>query len=251
MKRFCFLLLGVALLLCVGCSRQLNDEGGYIYRNDIELGDFAFLFNEWEHEPGKTDKEIGLEIYNAFRRDAIKPEDIFDALGLPGSTTEDYGVISYTYLAGDGHSVITIKYIPEEDMADIDLSIDTMESEEDEENLLMIWSSGGRKIDPGKYKMQKIFDISIDKLEFIGETTTSEEVQQLIGAPHYYIKHGETSIESAPGNAFVYELIDGNIFKIIYFRQGYILRAWVEDKGGKEIKLIIDRGISSFYEEGQ
>lgn len=249
MKRLCLLFLCVVLILCVGCTKQWSEEKGYIYRHDIELGEFAFLFDEWAYEPGKTDKEIGLDIYNAFRRDAIKPEDVFDALGLPGATTEDYGVISYSYTIGNEYDYMEIKYIPDKDEIDLDMDICSIEDKQGEENLLLLWSAGDRTIDRGKYKIPKRFDISEDELSFIGKSTTSKEVQQSFGAPHYYIELRETNVEGVRGNAFVYELENGNVLKIIYFRQGYIIRAWMEDSNENEIKIYVDRDVSSFYED--
>jgi hypothetical protein len=250
MKRFIVLLLGFVLLVCSGCTKQWSEETGYIYRDDIEPGDFAFLFDEWVYEPGNTDNEIGLELYNALRRDTIKPDDIFAMLGLPAHTIENYGMISYTYLIGDEFDSIAIKYMPDTDeIFDIEFGLESIKNKEDEENLLRLLSMGDRTIDREKYKMHKRFDISEDELSFIDESATSREIQQELGAPHSYIELRETYIESAPGNAFVYELENGNVLKAIYFRQGAILRAWVEDNDGNEIKLLIDKDVASFYEE--
>ena len=246
MKRVCLLLMVFAFMLCVGCTKE---ETGYIYRHDIELVDLAFLFNEWEYDPDKTDKEIESDYYNAIRFETIKPEDIFNVLGLPWGTTEDYGVITYTYTIGDEYDSVMIKYIQSKDQIDFSFSIISIENEEDEENLLRLLAAGNRTIDSEECKMNIRLDICEDELSFIDENITSEELQRALGAPHYYIELRDTNIESMPGNAFVYELTSGNVLKIVYYRQGYIVKAWVEDKDGKQIEMYIDRDTNSFYDE--
>lgn len=249
MKRFCLLLLGVMLLLCSACSKQWSDEKGYIYRDDVQLKDFAFLFNKWDHEPGKTDKEIAGELFTALRRD-LKPDDIFAVLGIPDSITENFGRISYGYLIGDEYDSIAIIYDQDEDeIFDINFGVESIKSEEEIEDLLMIWSSGDRMTDPENYKMHKRFDIEENELSFINEDTTSSKIQQVLGAPHSYIEARDVNPESVEGNAFVYALTNGNAFKVIYFREGYILHAWVEDNDGNETKTYLDRDVTSFYEE--
>ena len=263
MKRLCLLLLVVALLICVGCVEpspevlpseepspeiQWSDEKGYIYRHDIEPGDFAFLFDEWDYEPGMSEDEYLKDFYYSFRRDTIKPEDIFDALGLPFSISDPFGVIDYTYIFGEGFDAFTIYYYPNKDEIDYHPSIDSVEGETDKDNLFMSWSLGAHITDTEKYKMYKRFDIREEELSFIDENTTSIGVQRAFGAPHYYIE-GYKPEKETNANAFVYDLKNGNVFKIIYYRDGYILWAWVEDKDGKEIKLLAKGDNRAFHED--
>lgn len=247
MKRVCLLLICVVLVFCIGCTKQWSEEKGHIYRYDIESGDIAFLLNEWEYDSSMTSKEVGMELLNAIKSD-MTPEDIFDALGLPMRTFQNYGLVNYGYALGDEHDLITIKYDPEKGVVDIHPEFYSIEDFADGKDILMHWSSGAEITDTEKYKMFKRFDINEKELSFINENTTSMDIQKKFGAPHHYIELRETYIESAPGNAFVYELENGSVFKVIYFRQGYILRAWVEDNGGKEEKVIIDRDIKDYYE---
>jgi hypothetical protein len=248
MKQFCLLLLGFVLLLCMGCTKQWSEETGYIFRDDIEPGDFAFLFNEWEFAPDKTDKENALELYNALKHD-LRPDDIFAVLGFPETIIENSGRINYGYLIGDEYDSITIIYNKDEnEIFDVKFGIESIETDEEVENLTMLLSKGGT-IEPEKYKMRKRFDIKEDDLSFISEDTTSRKIQQVLGAPHSYIEARDVNLESVSGNAFVYGLTNGDAFKVIYFRQGYILRAWVEDNDGNETKLYIDRDVTSFYEQ--
>ena len=49
MKRACILFLVAVLLSCAGCANYCSEEEGYIYRSDIEISDFAFLFDQLEY----------------------------------------------------------------------------------------------------------------------------------------------------------------------------------------------------------
>lgn len=242
MKRIYLLLLIVMLLFCVGCTKTDCADKGHIYRSDIEIDDFAFLFDDFEYEPGKT---TGIDLYKGFRSNTIKPKDIFNALGLPASTTDNFGVKEYTYLVGEQYDAVTVKYKPDEDIIDFDPSLNISE-----EYGVELLAKGDRTIDPNKYKMKKRFNISEEELSFIDESTSSDELQKVLGAPHYYIEAYDVNIEDVYANVFVYELENDNLFKVVYFRTAYIIRAWVEDSDGKQIKLLIDRDTSSYYEWG-
>lgn len=253
LKRGCGVFFVAVILCCIGCTVQEGDvekpiEEGYIYRNEITLGDFAFLFEEWNYESGKTDQQIGVELYDALKSDIIKPDDIFKELGLPQSTIDENGIMNYDYLIGDELDCITIKYIQSKDEIDLDFKLESIKSASEQENLIMLWVSGGRETDAQQYKMDKRFDISESELSYIDSNVTSKEIQQRLGAPHFTIGLRDAYIESAPGDIMVYSLASGNYLNLIYFRQGYILRCWIEDKEGEQLKLFIDRDISSFYE---
>lgn len=246
-KRISILLLVVTFLFCMGCAKtdpakKWSTEKGHIYRNDLELDDFAFLFDDCGYEPGVTS---GLDIYEGFRDKIFKPNDIFNALGLPGSTTGNFGVKEYRYVVGKQCDAITIEYSPFNDCLDFYPTF----SDISEEYFIEQLATGKKTIDPNQYKMNKRFDITDDELSFIGENTTSDEIQQALGAPHSFIETYDVKIEDLYGNVFIYGLKNGKVFKVSYFRQGNILRAWIEDSDGNEIKLFIDREASSFYEK--
>ena len=241
------MLLSILLLFCIGCSKQWSDEKGHIYRHDIELSDFAFLFNEWDYELDMTDDEIALAQINSLRSD-IKPDDIFDVLGLPIWTTEDFGTINYLYTIGAYYDRITIKFIPDKGVVDLDLGIYSIDNAE-VKDIVKIWALGySSSVNQGTYNTNRRYDIKNSELLFINKKTTSKDIQNELGAPHYYIEIREANIVDAEANIFVYELKNSDVFKVIYFRQGYILRAWIEDKEGNELDLLIDRSMESYYE---
>ena len=190
--------------------------------------------------PGET---TGIDIFEGFKYDT-KPEEIFDALGLPFSTTGSFGVKEYRYLIGEEYDTITIKYGSAEGIIDFDPSLYIDYSEE---IIYELWAAGERNIDRDLYKMNKRFNIDESELSFIDEEANSDKLQQVLGAPHYYIETYDVNIEGVHGNVFVYELVNKSIFKVVYFRLGFILRAWLEDEHGNEIKHFIDRDTSSFF----
>lgn len=237
MKRICMLLLLFILLLCVGCVQK-----GHIVRNNIEIDDFAFLFDDCGYERGQTSI---LDVYEGFRRETIKSKDILDALGLPNKTTIYKDMEEYTYLVGDQYDIVIIKYSKYQDqMIDFDPLFDV--SEEYGTELL---ATGKKTIDRNKYEKNKRFDITEEELSFISENTDSNGLQQVLGAPHSFIEAYDVNIKGLYTNVFEYGLKNKKAFKVAYFRHGYILRAWVEDCEGNEIKLFIDRGRTSFYKE--
>ena len=80
-------------------------------------------------------------------------------------------------------------------------------------------------------------NINNEDLEFLDNKTNSDELQETLGPPHKIKK----SLDGT-GNAFTYELNDGNILFILYKSNGLVAMAWVEDKKGVIIEEIIERG---------
>ena len=240
-KKIAILGLIIITLWGTGCKNDVSEEG-YIYRNNIELSDLAFLFDRIEYIPGETTIN---NVYKAFKYDT-KPEDVFDALGLPVSTTDRYGVKEYRYLIGDQYDSVAISFdLRDDTIIDFDPIIHT---EYSEDSVVEAWTTGCEKVDVQKYKMKKRFDISEDELGLITENIDSNELQRIFGAPHYYIETYDVNIEGIYSNVFVFKLENTDVLKVVFSRKGHILHAWVEDADGNQIDTLINSETSNFYD---
>ena len=199
------LILCLLLLFVCGCSTNT----AYIIRNDIKMEDLEFIYEGTEQ---RTD---------------ISLKDMYSVLGQPYSS-HGYSVTEYTYFFEEGG--VQIKFDNQDQFLGAKMFL--LENEPEPTP----FEIGEVEIDEDKYKMEKRNDISESEIVFIGEDTTSVEVQKMLGAPHGSVSHWEAETRT---DVYYYNMTTGNVLKITYERYGVILQAWVEDKKGNLIEALI------------
>ena len=197
----------VIVLLC-GCT----DQKGLIVRHDI------------------TEDE--LDIFHV----GITPDEIQQAFGLPHAKFKNGSVYTYEYWFDQGYIEICFKA----DLFYIDNYVN-YGGEGFVPNVYMESSNSNiGKIIPGKYMIDIRKDIQEEELAFIDQTTTSAELQNMLGAPAGFEEYSEGEQENQiVTNAYFYQLADGDIFKVIYTNTGSVLKAWIEDTDGTEQKVLV------------
>lgn len=247
MKRILLVVIVVFLLLGAGCAADTIPDEGYIYRHDLEISDFAFLFDRFKYEAGMIGEEDRQREVAKFMGDYLRCEDfgvneIFNAVGLPYKTTETYGYQLH-YLVGDDGN-FSIYYNPNNNkVLDIGYN-DTFESDE----ALMQLAVGERRIDRDQSVTELRWDITKDDLAFIDDETDSVELQQALGAPHHVEYYREAASIEVYSNIYAYQIEGGNHLMVAFFRDGYIYQAWLQDEDKEKIEVYIDRTQLDYYE---
>lgn len=247
MKRIWLVVIVVALLFSAGCAENTDTQSGYIYRHDLEISDFAFLFDKFKYEVGMIGEEdrerkVATLMTDYLRYDDIGIEDIFNALGMPYKTTDTFGPELY-YLVGDD-SHLFIRYDSKNNKV-LDIGCDD-KFEADE--ALMQLADGDRTIDRDQSMMEVRFDITIDDLAFIDDETDSLELQQALGAPHHIAYYREATQIELYSNLYGYTINEDKQLVVAYYRNGYIYQAWLQDENKEVIKVYIDRVQKDYYE---
>ena len=199
------LVLVLLILSVCGCSPSTS----YVIRNDIKMEDLEFIYEGTEQKMDITLK------------------DMYSVLGLPYSS-HGYSVTEYTYFFKEGG--VQIKFDEKDQF--LGAIIFLLENEPEPTP----FEIGEVEFDENKYKMQIRNDISENEISFIGEDTTSAEVQENLGAPHGSISNWEAETRT---DVYYYNITSGKTLKITYERYGVISQAWIENKDGEEIEIFI------------
>ena len=208
----CILSIIVFIIVFSACNETTRESTGYIVRDDITMEDMNYFYR-------------GTELIY----EHLTMENIIKALGLPHGKHENWkGDIEYNYSTEFG-TLHFAEYSGEDYYyiyTDLDSSVEAPES----------FGYDDVTLDPNQYLMAKRFDINKDELGFINVETTAANLQEKLGAPHDMLY----GIDGLPYiGVYTYDLDDGNFFKVTYGADLIVYKAWIEDKVGNEVEVLV------------
>ena len=202
MRKSKYLIIAVLsfCFIMAGCA----SETGFIVRHDIQENDIDYLYKN------------------------MSENEVFEVFGLPHKTN-DFGVVTHYYL--------TENFNLELDMVNKKLTTATLHTDNGV-ILIDLPAKEEKTIIKGKYIQPVKQRITESDIRFISDATTSETIQEKLGAPYkivpYHLDDGFLI------NSFVYQLEDGNTLRIIYKYDGTVWRVWIEDGQGNETEVLVE-----------
>lgn len=246
MRRIWLVVIAATLMLGAGCVSDKIPEEGYIYRHDLEISDFSFLFDKFKYKEGMigeedSGREVAKFIGDYLRYDDIDSNDIFNALGMPYKTTE-YNGPELHYLVGE-NGEFSIRYDTKNNRIYSIGYNDTFESDA----ALMQLADGDRRIYRDQSVTELRWDITMDDLAFLDDETDSVELQQTLGAPHHVAYYREATSVELYSNLYGYQIEGGNHLVVAFYRNGFIYQAWLQDENKEKIEVYIDLTQKDYY----
>ncbi|MHB1314324.1 MAG: hypothetical protein ACYCX2_02415 [Christensenellales bacterium] len=195
------LLVMIATLISCGQSKR-----GYIIRDDIKIDEIDYLYK------------------------SMTDDDLFAIFGLPIITNESWKT-SYYYKVGEATLQIDFH-------ADGIISSATLFGEKNI-TYIELPEISQKTIDKNLYSLPLKENLSEEDISFVNYLTAISVLQEKLGAPHG-IKQFTNPTTRFVGNAFYYKLKSGNLFVFIHTVKGLIGRAWIENRFGEEIEVLIE-----------